>query len=50
MWKWYQSCVAGWWGCRAARNAVASDALDAAAKIALLSAFMTASQDARYCA
>jgi hypothetical protein len=35
---------------RAARNAAASDALDAAVKIAFLSAFMTASQDARYCA
>src|SRR5208337_1243683 len=44
------SCVAGWWGCRAARNAAASDALDAAVKIAFLSAFKTASQDARYCA
>ena len=44
------SCVAGWEGCRAARNAAASDALDAAVKIAFLSAFKTASQDARYCA
>jgi transposase len=36
--------------CRAARNAAASDALDAAVKIAFLSAFNTASQDVRYCA
>ena len=34
--------------CRAARNVAASDALDAAVKIAFLSAFMIASQDARY--
>ena len=36
--------------CGAARNAAASDAVDAAVKIAFLSAFNTGSQDARYCA
>jgi hypothetical protein len=35
---------------RAARNAVASDALDAAVKIAFLSAFRTESRETRYCA
>jgi len=36
--------------CRAAKNAAASDAFDAAVNIAFLSAFKTASQEARYCA